>query len=302
MQVTDTNQPAGAHPAGGAALAAVFGQPIAHSKSPVLHRAAYAALGFPMDYRAIEAGTADAAARAAMLRAEPGWRGASVTMPLKNAMVPLMDSVSERVSRLGALNTVVVRGEAGARTLHGENTDVEGIIRALHDAGTRRAGSVAILGAGGTAAAATAAAAAMGATRIDYVVRDAGRAAAVLRLAGGYGCVAEAVPAQQAGERMGGYDAVVSTLPPRAADALLDALRVGSIRPGTALLDVAYDPWPSALARAWADAGGQVAGGLAMLVHQAVEQVRLFTGLPDADWRRVTIVMCDAVGLPHPVS
>ncbi|MFB0834401.1 shikimate dehydrogenase family protein [Arthrobacter halodurans] len=282
--------------------AAVFGRPIGHSKSPALHRAAYAALRLDISYEPIDAGADDADALARRLRTEPGWRGASVTMPLKHAMVPLMDSVSARVGRLGALNTIVVGGAPGHPTLRGENTDVEGIVRALNDAGARGVRRVAILGAGGTATAATEAASLLGARSVDFAVRSLPRAAGCLALADRLGLAAEAIDPSEAGLRMPGYDAVISTLPAGAADPLLPVLRVDSIRPGTALLDVIYDPWPSELARSWEAAGGRVAGGLSMLVHQAVEQVRLFTGGGERDWAGVTNVMCDAVGLPRPAA
>lgn len=284
--------------------AAVFGQPIAHSRSPQLHRAAYAALGADLGYSAIEGGESDAPALAAMLRTGGDWRGASVTMPLKAALVAHMDSVSERVARLGALNTIVVSHPGGpgtAAVLRGENTDVEGIVRALADAGLTRADRVAVLGAGNTATAATEAVALMGATSVDYVVRSAARAAETLALAKLLSLEAEAIDAATAATRLREYDAIISTLPPHAADSLVDALGIapGAIAPGAALLDVAYDPWPSAIARAWEGAGGSVVNGLSMLLHQAIEQVRLFTGITEADWEHVTDVMCDAVGLPR---
>lgn len=283
--------------------AAVFGSPIGHSRSPVLHRAAYGLLGLDIAYTAIEGREADAPRIAEMLRGEPGWRGGSFTMPFKHVMVPLMDTVSDRVARLGVLNTVVVsRDDAGRVRLHGENTDVAGIVRALHDAGTRRLSRAAVLGAGGTAAAATEALAQLGAASIDYVVRDPSRAEGVLALATGLGVEGRAVSVEEAGRRLGEYGAVVSTLPPHAADSLVEALRVSTVPAGTPLLDVAYDPWPSVLAGAWEAAGGRVVSGLSMLVHQAVDQVRLFTGATDADWDRVTNVMCDAVDLPRPAS
>ena len=280
--------------------AAVFGQPIAHSKSPALHRAAYAALDVPIDYQCLEAGAGQAPELAERMREEAGWRGASVTMPLKNVMVPLMDSVSERVQRLGVLNTIVVSQASGRVHLRGENTDVDGIIRALAEAGAQHVNTVAVLGAGSTATAATEAFQAMGATTVDYVVRDAGRATGVIELATELGCTATAIDVAAAGQDLNRYDAVVSTLPPRAADALIADLQLQKLRPGTALLDAAYDPWPSALATAWEAAGGMVIGGLSMLLHQAVEQVKMFSGVTEADWGQVTNVMCDAVGLPHP--
>lgn len=281
--------------------AAVFGQPISHSKSPALHRAAYAELGVDIDYGAVDAGVAEAGRLAAMLRAEPGWRGASVTMPLKQAMVPHMDGISDLVRRLGVLNTIVVSGSPGSIHLQGENTDVEGIVRALADAGATRLERVAVLGAGGTASAATAALQALGASELDFIVRNPDRASTVIELATGWGCTAQAIDAAAASRRISGYDAVISTLPPHAADGLAPLLGLESLREGTPLLDVAYDPWPSALGSAWSAAGGSVVGGLTMLLHQAVEQVRLFTGISGADWPQVTNVMCDAVGLPHPI-
>jgi len=281
--------------------AAVFGQPISHSKSPALHRAAYAELGVDIAYGAVDAGVAEAGRLAAMLRTEPHWRGASVTMPLKQALVPHMDGISDLVRRLGVLNTIVVSGSPGSIHLQGENTDVEGIIRALADAGATRLERVAVLGAGGTASAATAALQALGASELDFIVRNPDRASTVIELATGGGCTAHAIDAAAASPRISGYDAVISTLPPHAADGLAPLLGLESLREGTPLLDVAYDPWPSALGSAWSAAGGSVVGGLTMLLHQAVEQVRLFTGISGADWPQVTNVMCDAVGLPHPI-
>ncbi|MGJ9402074.1 shikimate dehydrogenase [Arthrobacter sp. KK5.5] len=281
--------------------AAVFGQPIGHSKSPALHGAAYASLGLDISYSAVEAGQEDAPTLSAMLRSEPGWLGASVTMPLKRALVPFMDSVSERVSRLGTLNTIVVDGGPDGVRLHGENTDVDGVVRALADLGLTSPGRIAILGAGGTATAATAAAHLLGAHGVDFVVRSAARAAECVELARSFGLEARALDAPSAGARMGEYDAVVSTLPAGAADGLLADLRVDAIRPDAALLDVVYDPWPTKLAEAWSKAGGRTAGGLSMLVHQAVEQVRLFSGGTEDQRKQVTNVMCDAVGVARPV-
>ncbi|MEE1621120.1 shikimate dehydrogenase family protein [Zafaria sp. J156] len=282
------------------ARAAVVGQPIGHSRSPVLHRAAYAHLGLPIGYDAIDAGVPDAAELAARLRGEAGWRGLSVTMPLKHALVPHMDSVSDRVRRLGALNTVVVRPGTGGPSLHGENTDVDGIVRALGvepDPGLR----IAVLGAGGTAAAAAEAAATLGAAATYFVVRDTGRAADAVGLARGLGLSSEAIGTPEASERLPGYGVVISTLPPGAADPWSGALPLQAMRPGSVLLDVAYDPWPSRLATAWAAAGGRVVDGLEMLLHQAVEQVLLFTGTDPGRRTEVTNVMYDAVGLPRPV-
>ena len=120
----------GGHPAPGA-RAAVLGHPIGHSRSPLLHSTAYRELGVQIDYTAIDVLPEQAAQFAERLRTEPGWVGVSVTMPMKDALIPYVDEPSERVRRLGALNTIVVSRDAGGVRLLAENTDVEGIIRAL---------------------------------------------------------------------------------------------------------------------------------------------------------------------------
>ena len=264
--------------------AAVLGQPIGHSKSPILHRAAYALLGVAMDYQRIELDPSEAPGFAAGLRSG-GWSGCSVTMPLKDAFVPLMDTLSPTVERMGALNTILVAADG---SLHGENTDIYGIVQAFRDAGVQHSRTATILGAGNTALAAVEALQVMGVRELDLVVRDVARAQSTVDFARQLGLEASA-------RQVGATETapvVVSTLPPGAADGWIPALGAGS----GVLLDVAYDPWPSALASAW---NGPVVNGLAMLVHQAVEQVRLFTGLDFDEKTRqdVTNAMFNAVGL-----
>lgn len=269
--------------------AAVLGQPISHSKSPILHRAAYALLGADINYEAIELTPADAGEFAQQLRANQ-WAGCSVTMPLKDAFVPLMDEVSQRVARLGALNTIVVRADD---TLFGQNTDVDGIVLALADAQLRQASSATVLGAGNTALAAIEAAGELGVEELKLVVRDATRAQRATVLAEQLGLRVQLVQVQDLGP--GGIEAdrlVISTLPPRAADSWVEKLGRGQ----GLLLDVAYDPWPSKLASSWA---GSVISGLHMLVHQAVEQARYFSALPfdELTRERVTNAMYHSLGL-----
>ncbi|GAA1411449.1 shikimate 5-dehydrogenase [Glutamicibacter uratoxydans] len=271
--------------------AAVLGKPIGHSKSPVLHRAAYQLLDAPISYQAIELDPSQAPEHAQRLR-DGSWAGCSVTMPLKDVFVPLMDQVSERVQRLGALNTIVVRQDG---SLFGENTDVAGLVGALHDFSVRQVLEPTVLGSGNTALAAIEACAALGARGVKLIVRDASRSARAVQLAAALGLEASVVQIDQLlAERdpLAGQQLVFSTLPPRAADSWVQAL--GPCE--GVLLDVAYDPWPSALAAAWQ---GPVVSGLHMLVHQAVEQARLFTGIDfDADTREnVTNAMYNSLGL-----
>src|SRR3954466_11213302 len=138
--------------------AAVLGRPIAHSLSPLLHRAAYVELGLTdWTYDALDVGAEDVAPLIAGLGEE--GRGFSVTMPCKQTAVEVADVVEPLPALLGAANTLV-HAEQGWRA---ENTDVLGIGMALQLAGVERVGTAAILGAGGTAAAAAVALAELGA-------------------------------------------------------------------------------------------------------------------------------------------
>jgi shikimate dehydrogenase len=280
----------------------VLGHPIGHSKSPALHGAAYAALGIEMDYESFDLTEAQLPEFAARVRREPGWRGLSVTMPLKSAFVPLVDRLEGLAADLGVLNTVVVEDGDGAPVLVGHNTDVAGIVESFRHAGLARVQDPVVVGAGNTALAAVAALARLGAGRIEFLVRDASRAGEAVGLAERLGLAVGLTPIGGGAGRLAAADAVVSTLPPRAADGLagelagLPAPHDGGAR---VLLDVAYDPWPSRLADAWEARGGRVLHGLEMLVYQAVEQIVLFTGREDARDPRVIDVMCDSVGVPR---
>jgi shikimate dehydrogenase len=250
--------------------AAVLGSPIAHSRSPILHRAAYAELGLDWSYDAIDVtpeGLADFMAGCAW----PEWAGLSLTMPLKADVLPLLADVSDLALQVRAANTVVFTdiGPIGA------NTDVAGMQRALEQAaGERlRVPSGAIIGSGATARSALAALAGMGARRIDLIARHAGRAAALNPLAEDLGVELVHVPWTDGSELAA--DAVIATVPPGAADDLVSRV---PRQPGV-LLDVAYGQGATPLTTAWRTAGGAVADGLDLLLWQAADQVQLMTGL-----------------------
>jgi shikimate dehydrogenase len=242
--------------------AAVLGSPIAHSLSPVLHRAAYLALGLDWTYDAIEV-PADGLPRF-MTGLSADWGGLSLTMPLKEAVLPLLADRSELVELTGAANTVLPHPQGW----YGENTDVHGLLAALEAAGVTDPGQCVILGGGATARSALAAVASMGCRMPTLVTRRPPTAAlataARLRLS------PVLVDADRA--ELDGADLVISTLPPGAADRF-----AGRPLDVAALLDVAYDPWPSALAQACT---GTVIPGSEMLLHQAGAQVHLMTGRP----------------------
>ncbi|MBE1513771.1 shikimate dehydrogenase family protein [Nesterenkonia halotolerans] len=264
--------------------AAVLGHPISHSQSPALHAAAYDHLGLDIEYRRIDV-PLDAVDRFLHTEgAAPGWLGWSVTMPLKGAMAAAVEERSSRVQTLGVLNTVVHRpGDGHSPMLYGENTDVDGILHALIEAGLQPGLSpdariFGIIGAGATATAALAAAAELGYTEVRCYARSIPRAAELHPVADALGLTLSVAPLETLNKDLqhgGSLDALVSTLPPRAADEIAQTLP--ALTHPVPLLDVAYDPWPSALADAWESAGGRVVSGLVMLLHQAVRQVELFT-------------------------
>src|SRR4051794_27841574 len=245
--------------------AAVLGSPIAHSLSPALHRAAYAALGLDWTYDAVEVPSGGLAGFLQGLG--PNWRGLSLTMPLKQEVLPLLHERSRVVELTGAANTVVLAD--GER--HGHNTDVHGIVAALQEAGVDHVDRAAVIGAGATAASAIVALHDLGCHGVRVLARSPERA----RLLEG---VAQAVGVQLRYGELHPLELedrwpqlVVSTVP------ALDDFP-SDPDDSVPLLDVTYAPWPTPLAQAYLDAGALVVGGAAMLLHQAAAQVTLMTG------------------------
>ncbi|WP_354236526.1 shikimate dehydrogenase [Arthrobacter sp. UYEF3] len=282
--------------------AAVLGHPIGHSKSPALHRAAYAQLGADLAYEAIDVTVDALPVFMAGVRGDGRWRGLSVTMPLKAAMAAEVDDIRGVARQLGVINTVAFESgphDGSPARLVGYNTDVAGIVNALRYAGATAKPVAVVLGGGGTAAAAIAAMKEFGAASVAVYVRDVARAAEARAAAAAVGLSLQVLPLTGAAPAVAAADVVISTLPPRAADGVAEELaRHGSLVDGV-LLDVAYDPWPSRIATVFSDAGGRVVPGLEMLLYQAVEQVRYFTGLEGPAAAEVIDVMCDAVGAPR---
>jgi shikimate dehydrogenase len=252
--------------------AAVLGSPIAHSLSPALHRAAYAGLG--LDDWTYEAVECDETALAAFVTSRgPDWAGLSLTMPLKRTVLPLLDHTDPLAVIAGGANTVVFRPDGR----YGYNTDVQGIVDALTEAGVAAPGSVTIIGAGATACSALAALVELGAPAADVLVRDPSRAADLLAAAERLHVAVRLLPLTALTDDAPGL--LISTVPAGAADSCAERIRVTGRAPA-AVLDVVYDPWPTPLAQAAAAAGAVVANGFAMLLHQAAAQVELMTGKP----------------------
>ncbi|MET8568232.1 shikimate dehydrogenase [Streptomyces sp. NPDC004783] len=249
--------------------AAVLGSPIAHSLSPVLHRAAYAELGLEgWTYDRFEVD--EAALPGFFEKLGPEWAGLSLTMPLKRAVIPLLDEISDTAASVDAVNTVVLTGD-GRRT--GDNTDIPGMVAALREHGVEKVDTAAVLGAGATASSALAALARVCTGEVTVYVRSEARAAEMRGWAERLDVevrIADWADAEQALRA----PLVVATTPAGTTDALASAV------PGApaTLFDVLYDPWPTALAARWSALGGAVVGGLDLLLHQAVLQVEQMTG------------------------
>ncbi|MFF8450507.1 shikimate dehydrogenase [Streptomyces leeuwenhoekii] len=249
--------------------AAVLGSPIAHSLSPVLHRTAYGELGLTgWTYDRFEV---DEAGLPGFLDGlGPEWAGLSLTMPLKRAVIPLLDEISPTAAAVEAVNTVVLTGE-GRRV--GDNTDIPGMVAALRERGIEQVDSAAVLGAGATASSALAALARICTGEVVAYVRGENRAAQMRQWGERLGVEVRTADWADAARALRA-PLVVATTPAGTTDAL--AAEVPEM-PAT-LFDVVYDPWPTALAARWSAHGGAVVGGLDLLVHQAVLQVEQMTG------------------------
>lgn len=256
---------------GGARTAAVLGSPVAHSLSPVLHLAAYRALGLTdWSYERIDC---DAEALPGVVAGSgPERVGYSVTMPGKSAALATADSVSDFARIVGSANTLV-RREHG---WHAECTDVEGAAGALARFGDLPAGGRAVvLGVGGTARPVLAGLARAGTASVLLASRRP-NAGPALECAEAVGLEARSVLLDDPGlgAEIAAADVLVSTVPEPGVRAL-----TGLVAGARRVFDVLYAPWPTALGAAAAERGIPVVGGDVMLLHQAFGQVELFTGL-----------------------
>ncbi len=269
----------------------VWGAPISHSKSPALHTAAYRSLGLDWEYRSHHV---DAAHLGDHFQTTAGEvSGLSLTMPLKEAILELVADHRGPVDLLHAANTAV-RGESGRWWL--DNTDWWGSWQTLNDHGGVRSQRIWLLGAGATARAVLYGLAQDTPESVTLFVRSPERAQVTRVLAQTLGlnvsvCLFGQLPADQP-------DWVISTLP---GGAQRDTSWLSGVTEASHLFDIAYDPWPSPLARLWQGQATQTVSGLTMLAYQALAQVRAFvlgevdTPLPNESL--VKAAMWQAVGL-----
>lgn len=248
-------------------LAAVIGSPVRHSLSPVIHNAAYAALGLDWVYVALEVQPGHATAALAGIRAL-GIMGVSVTTPHKDAAFEAVDELSPAARAMRAVNCVQRLGDR----LIGHNTDGDGFVDSLRaDAGTDPAGlRVGVVGAGGAARSIVEALGRAGAEAVVVVNRTAERAAEAARLAGAAGSVGVLADLESC-------DIVVNaTSVGLGTDDL--SIPAAALRAHHLVADVVYHPLETSLLRAASSAGARTLDGLGMLVHQAARQFTIWTG------------------------
>lgn len=247
--------------------AAVLGSPISHSLSPVLHRAAYEALGLDHTYEAIEVSENNLVNFITGLDSQ--WLGCSLTMPLKEVAFQVADYVDDVAIQAGAINTLVF-GE----NILGFNTDVSGIVDSFNEFGVSQPNTAVVFGAGATARSTLVAFSKLSISEVHVVARNSEKAQVLVKL--GEQLDLKVSHSELSDSRWLAADVVVNTTPKNALDDV--AMLVDS--PAGVLLDVIYDPWPTLLAASWGVQGGQIISGLSMLLHQAVHGVKLMTGQP----------------------
>lgn len=248
----------------------VIGHPAAHSLSPALHRAAYRQLGLDWGYGAHDVAPDQLDEFIGHL--DGSWRGLSVTMPHKEA-IRGWGEADELVELTGVANTLVLNNPEFGRPVV-RNTDVGGFLVAFAQAGIESADSATVIGAGATARSAVVALRQMGVERVLVLARNPQKAAGLKDLASNRLGMLCGVRPLEAGQLVPA-DLMVSTVP---AEAIADELAAPVAESAQAVFDVSYHPWPTALARAAAQAARPVVTGLDLLAGQAVEQVRLMTG------------------------
>jgi shikimate dehydrogenase len=268
-------------------FAEVIGDPIAQSRSPVIHKHWLDVLGLEGDYFRTRVPADELEAFVEKRRAEPDWRGCNVTIPHKERVIPLLDRLDVGAQTIGAVNCVVPESTG----LSGHNTDVDGVAAALDS--TEIAGrKVAVIGAGGGARAVVSYLVRRGVGRMVLVVRSPGRAEALRPLAPGVGLTI--LPFDQAGAAFGGAVAIVNASPlgmagaPEMPPAIIDAVTAHAR--GITVFDMVTTPADTPFLQAARTAGAQqIVDGLTMLIGQARRAFELFFGrvppLGDSDLR-----------------
>ena len=245
--------------------AEVIGDPVSHSKSPLIHRTWLEQRGIQADYRATRVTGAELAAYLQERRGDPFWRGCNVTMPLKEVILGELDDVHRAAIEIGAVN-VVSRGVAGQ--LVGRNSDVHGIWRALDGVALKGKRAV-LLGTGGAARAAAYALRRAEVGSLHIVARSS---------ANGEDIAASLFPPASVGgwDRLPAADLLINATPLGMDGTTWPDLPLDSFSPGATVFDMVYAPPLTPLLVAARQRGLHTIGGAVMLLHQAAESFRLF--------------------------
>ncbi|RJE21246.1 hypothetical protein PHISCL_06428 [Aspergillus sclerotialis] len=260
----------------------IFGQNISQSKSPALHNAAFAAHNLPHDYSIRDCSSMTGVE--ALIRSNPEFGGASVTMPHKLSVHRYCDYISDAALQIGAINTLVVRhdqdktGEQRKRTIHGENTDWSGLYALiaryplLREMDNEPVGVV--VGAGGAARAAVYAMARAGITNICVWNRTVGKAE---KIASDFGALCKVTVVAHAADIPYAPDVIIGTIP---GDVLsVEAFRGLFAKEKGLCIEMSYKPSVTNLLSVAREHGGWVtADGLEVLLQQAFDQSKLWTG------------------------
>ena len=249
---------------------AVLGSPISHSLSPAIHSAAYKVMGEDWTYERFKVEKVDL--EDFLRQSQGSFLGFSLTMPLKEKAFELAKQADEVSALTCAANTLLWRGDSW----QGSNTDVFGIRKSLETNISVDVGSVLILGSGATAVSAmTAVSESFPHARVLLNARNGKRVSELLKFSKKLGLRANRVFFRKSS--LNKAELVISTLPSGVLDKVASELSVSeSFKPKGALLDVAYNPWPSEIAKLWLQHGSTVISGKEMLIWQALAQIRIF--------------------------
>lgn len=243
--------------------AGVLGSPIGHSLSPLLHKTAYRILDIDGQYDAFEVGSGEL--KNFLTGAGKELNCLSLTMPLKEEALTIADHVSAISQQIASGNTLIKKSNGW----HLTSTDVEGFRFALLASGISKVSNLLVIGAGATARAIVAASDGANITVIGrsierlHSLQSAAPKSSFVFLQWG------------ADIDFSLFDLVVNTTPGNSAE--LYAARV--FEPNSTFFEVIYNPWPTKLLATWQKSGAKTIDGLALLIHQAISQIQIFTGL-----------------------
>ncbi|MFM6971071.1 MAG: shikimate dehydrogenase family protein [Rhodoluna sp.] len=249
----------------------IVGSPVAHSKSPAIHTAAYRVLDLDWSYSRNEVTKGSLASFLSKL--EDDWRGLSVTAPLKNEANKLATKLDEYSKITGSTNTLIRNSVDG---WDGYNTDIFGIVQAIQSKSSSAILSTLIVGSGATAHSAIVAVSTLAPlSDLRIYARNSRTRRAAIKFAKSLGLNAKRALFFETSAA--GSDLVISSVPAHAMDEIADKLKKRHLwHPSGILLDVSYSPWPSKLAELWQSSTKPVISGLDMLIWQAIAQLRLF--------------------------